>query len=239
VAGRLYVGTSGFAYPGWIPRFYPAGTRPDDFLRSYATRCSAVELNGTYYRQPSAALVDRWLAATPDRFRFVVKAQRGGTMRSFADPVAGLPWLTDPYRRFGDRLGAVLFRIPDSSRRDLDRLGTFLRAWPRDLPLVVDMRDHTWHDAETAGMLSAAGAARCVTDAPDEPVTALVRTASPVYLRLRRHDYTTSELQRWHERIAPLLEDGDDAYVFFRHDEAGRGGELAVTFAALGSPERD
>ena len=35
--GRLFVGTSGFAYPGWSPRFYPAGLRADGFLAHYAS----------------------------------------------------------------------------------------------------------------------------------------------------------------------------------------------------------
>ena len=77
MAGRLRTGTSGFAYPAWSPRFYPAATRGPDLLRHYAARLATVELNNTFYRQPSPAAVDGWLAATPPDFRFAVKAQRG------------------------------------------------------------------------------------------------------------------------------------------------------------------
>ena len=72
MTGRLLVGTSGFAYPGWSPRFYPAGLRGDQLLRHYASRLTACELNNTYYQQPTAAKVDAWLAATPGDFRFAV-----------------------------------------------------------------------------------------------------------------------------------------------------------------------
>jgi len=114
VRGRLRTGTSGFAYPGWSPRFYPLGTRGDRFLPYYASQLATVELNNTFYRQPSAAAVDAWLGATPTDFRFAVKAQRGGSFRSLqVDPTASVPWLTEPLRRFGDRLGTVLFRVPD------------------------------------------------------------------------------------------------------------------------------
>ena len=87
VRGRLSVGTSGFAYPGWSPRFYPAGLRADGFLAHYASHLGAVELNNTYYQSPKPDKIDLWLAATPDTFRFAVKAQRGGSFRAMSgDP---------------------------------------------------------------------------------------------------------------------------------------------------------
>ena len=111
--GRLYVGTSGFAYPGWSPRFYPRGLKGDGFLRHYASRLPAVELNNTFYQSPSPSKVATWLDATPPDFRFSVKAQRGGSWRAMSgSPDQGLPWLTDPIRKFGDKLGTILFRVP-------------------------------------------------------------------------------------------------------------------------------
>ena len=60
------------------------------------------------------------------------------------------------------------------------------------------------------------------------------RTGPFLYLRLRRHDYTTADLAAWAARLEPFVADGLDAFVFFRHDETGRGAELALEFAALG-----
>ena len=92
VAGRLLVGTSGFAYPTWSPRFYPAGVRGGELLRYYGTRLDAVELNNTFYRQPRPEQVATWLAATPDDFRFVVKAQRGRTFRADSSATRRAGW---------------------------------------------------------------------------------------------------------------------------------------------------
>lgn len=232
--GRLYVGTSGFAYPAWAPRFYPSGSRPRDLLAHYSRRLGAVELNNTFYRQPSREQVEAWLGAAPAPFRFVVKAQRGGSFRSFANPEPGLPWLTTPYRAFGDRLGAVLFRLPDRSRRDDETLARFLAAWPRDLPLVVELRDESWHVDETYRELERAGAALCTTDRPEDTLPPTIRrTADRLYLRLRRPDYATADLEAWLARIEPFLAAGDDAFVFFRHDEVGRGAELALELTGL------
>lgn len=150
------------------------------------------------------------------------------------DPEPSLPWLTDPYRRFGERLGTVLFRVPEVVRRDDDRLAAFLAAWPRDLPLTVELDDPSWAADEPLALLRDANAVLCTTEDPDDPEPPTLRRTGPfLYLRLRRHDYALDELAAWAARLDPFLAAGDDAYVFFRHDETGRGPELALALAGL------
>jgi uncharacterized protein YecE (DUF72 family) len=230
VPGRLFTGTSGFAYPGWAPRFYPKGLPASGFLEHYAGRLAAVELNNTYYGSPSPSKVAAWVGATPADFRFAVKAQRGGSFRALqVDPTTSVPWLTGPYRAFGERLGTVLYRVPDAMRRDDAKLAALLAAWPNDLPLTMEFQDPSWHVDETFAALAGIGAALCATELPEDPEPPVIRrTGSFLYLRLRRNDYSESELMAWAERLEPFLSAGDDAYVFFRHDEVGRGPELAL-----------
>jgi uncharacterized protein YecE (DUF72 family) len=233
--GRLRTGTSGFAYPDWSPRFYPAGLRGEGLLRFYASRLSVCELNNTFYRQPAPERVDAWLAATPPGFRFAVKAQRGGSFRSLqVDPGESVPWLTGPLRRFGERLGTILFRVPDGIVRNDARLSALLSAWPADLPLAMEFQDPSWHVDEVFAALRAAGAALVTTElAEDEGPPTIRKTGRFLYLRLRRHDYQPDELIAWLDRLEPFVTDGLDAYVFFRHDEVGRGAELALELADL------
>lgn len=228
-AGRLLVGTSGFAYPDWAPRFYPAGTRADALLAYYATVFPACELNNTFYQQPSETKIRAWLEATPDDFRFAVKAQRGGSMRVFmGNPSGSVEWLTGPYRRFGDRLGAVLFRIPSEIARNDERLRQVLDAWPRELPLAIEAQHPSWLADETFGALTDAGAAWVTTELPEDERPPDIRRTSPfLYLRLRRHDYGPAEIQAWATRLEPFLAAGTDAFVFLRHDPVGRATELA------------
>ncbi len=198
VPGRLRVGTSGFAYAGWIPRFYPVGLAPTRRLEFYASNLTAVELNNTFYRQPSPSAVATWLAATPVDFRFAIKAQRGGSFRALqVDPSGSVPWLTGPYRAFGSRLGTVLFRVPEGVSRDDARLGALLDAWPRDLPLTMEFQEASWHVDETFEALARAGAALCTTELPEDGEPPTIRRTGPfLYLRLRRHDYSGEELAR-------------------------------------------
>ncbi|HUQ44424.1 MAG TPA: DUF72 domain-containing protein [Candidatus Limnocylindria bacterium] len=258
MTGRLLAGTSGFSYAGWTPRFYPPGTRAAGMLAAYAQQLLAVELNATFRRRPTASAIRGWIGAVPADFRFAAKAQRASAIRGlFGSPDDTVAWLTEPLGEFGDRLGAVLYRVPAEVRRDGPwvggdpavgdaRLQALLAAWPRAIPLVMEFQDPSWHVDETFEALRGAGAVLCTTelppegdegaagtgDLPDDDPPFIRRTGPFLYLRLRRHDYTPAQLDAWAARIQPFLEAGDDVYVFFRHDPVGRAAELAMELLA-------
>ena len=147
----------------------PRARRADGLLRAYADRLPAVELNNTFYQQPKPDKIAAWLAATPADFRFVVKAQRGGSMRAFGEAAAQtVEWLTAPYRLFGERLGSVLYRVPANVHRDEDKLRLLLAAWPADMPLTLEAQHASWQDDAIFDLLRAHGAAVCATDLDDE-----------------------------------------------------------------------
>lgn len=231
--GRVLAGTSGFAYAGWSPRFYPPSLRSTELLAHYATRLPTVELNNTFYARPTPQKIAAWVAATPPAFRFVVKAQRGAAVRSlFGDAGTSIPWLTEALPDFGERLGGVLFRIDAKSSRDDARLAGVLGAWPATIPLVVEAQHASWHVDETFAALRSAGVVLCTTDTDDQEDPPDIRRTGPfLYLRLRRATYDDSALDAWAARLVPFLDDGSDAYVLFRHDEDGTSAVHAEAFA--------
>ncbi len=199
-----------------------------------------MELNNTFYQRPTAERIAAWCAAVPTEFRFVVKAQRGASMRALmTTPEESVAWLTERLDGFGDRLGAVLFRLPENIHRRDDgtsdaALGRLLAAWPRSIPLVMEFLHASWHVDATFAALREAGAVLCTTELPDSEVPPDIRvTGTGLYLRLRRHDYTIPELAAWAARIQPFLDAGHPAFVFFRHDDSGRAAELAAEMTAL------
>ncbi|HET7028477.1 MAG TPA: DUF72 domain-containing protein [Candidatus Limnocylindrales bacterium] len=241
--GVLRAGTSGFAYPAWRGTFYPDDLRQEAFLGYYASQFSACELNGTFYARPSPRSIARWRGATPPDFRFIVKAQRGGALRAlYATPAESVAWLTEPLGGFGERLGAVLFRVPREARRrgpeDDARLSAILSAWPSTIPLVVELHDRSWQIDETYAALRSVGASLCRTDVDgdDDPLPIRL-TGSFVYLRLRRETYTEEDLAAWAARIAPFVLAGSDAWAFFRHDETGASTQHARRLVELTTVE--
>ena len=231
-AGTLRTGTSGFAYLDWSPRFYPPGTRSAGLLAEYSRRLAACELNNTFYARPTRDRIAKWVAPTGDDFRFIVKGQRGASFRALTtSPDESIGWLLEPLDEFGSRLGAVLFRVPDPIRRDDERLVAMLAAWPRDVPLVTEFQDPTWHVDETFDALRSTGAVLCLTELDDDAEPPPIRlTGDFLYLRLRRTSYTEGELDAWAARIAPFLDAGHDVYVVFRHDEDGTSALRAEAF---------
>ena len=172
----------------------------------------------------------------PDTFRFVVKAQRGASVRALYgdDPAGSVEWLTEFLPGFGARLGAVLFRVDTKSARNDERLNGLLAAWPASIPLVLEAQHPSWHVDETFAALRAAGAVLCTTDLDELDEAPDIRRTGPfLYLRLRRATYTDEELDGWARRLVPFLDDGLDAYVLFRHDEDGTSAVHAAAF-----PER-
>jgi uncharacterized protein YecE (DUF72 family) len=74
--GRILVGTSSWADPGFVAEWYPRGMPARDRLGWYAERFEAVEVNSTFYAVPDRGTVERWGEVTPDDFRFDVKLHR-------------------------------------------------------------------------------------------------------------------------------------------------------------------
>jgi uncharacterized protein YecE (DUF72 family) len=74
--GRLVVGTSSWADPGFVEEWYPRGLPARDRLAWYAERFDAVEVNSSFYAVPERRTVERWAQVTPERFTFDVKLHR-------------------------------------------------------------------------------------------------------------------------------------------------------------------
>lgn len=198
----LLAGASGFSFASWRPGFYPAGTKPAEFLAFYAQRLSTVELNTTFYRLPPAAQLQRWSEAVPDGFRFAVKAPMSVSVWGHTGEI---PELCSRIRALGDRLGPVLVRLHDAKRRDEAFATALLEPMDDDLQVVLDARDPSWDGIEE--LLAGFGAVR---------VNQLDTEAGFRYLRFRDPPYADAELRRWAARLRDV-----DAPVFayFRHED--------------------
>ena len=229
---KFYVGTSGYSYKEWKGSFYPEKISPKEMLGYYASRLRAVELNNTFYRRPQESTVESWKAQVPDDFRFSMKASQGIThFRRLKDAGEATRFMLEGVSALEDRLGAVLFRLPENMEKDVARLETFLKELPPDTPAAFDFRHPTWFDDEVFALLRSYKRVLCVSDMEELPQSDIVKTADWGYVRLRRVNYSKSELKKWISRIQ--AQDWKHTFVFFKHEDEGTGPKLAAQFVAL------
>jgi uncharacterized protein YecE (DUF72 family) len=239
--GRIYVGTSGWSYPGW--RQHIPGVSLKDRLAHLARLLDAVEVNGSHYIQIARETYRAWAAQTPPDFRFAVKGHRYVThYKRLLDCGDSVRRLRDQARGLGDKLAVVVWQLPAHFRRDDARLDDFLRAlrsW-RGTRHAIELRHASWFDEQVRGRLEAAGVASCLSDAPDFPMWEAV-TTDLVYVRLHGHtrkyasSYSRASLVRWAERAHAWTREGRDVHIYFDNDAEGAAVRNALSLHALTS----
>jgi uncharacterized protein YecE (DUF72 family) len=223
----IWTGTSGYNYPEWKGSFYPADLPAKKMLPYYAARFPTVEINYTFYRMPNEKLVSGWAAQTPSPFKLTLKAPRrithdsrlkncGDLAKSFCQ-VAGT---------LGDKLGALLFQLPPNAKKDLPLFDAFLEELPPRVRAAFEFRHVSWLDDEVYERLAARNLALCIADS--ERLSTPVRvTADYAYFRLRDEGYTPDDIKQWAATIARATASCTDVFVYFKHEEEGKGPEFA------------
>ena len=229
---NLYVGTSGYSYKEWKGTFYPEDLPEKQMLRFYGERFRSVEINNTFYRMPKASVLEGWAAGVPADFKFVLKAsQRITHMQRLKDAGDSVAYLLDVAGALKERLGPLLFQLPPYLKKDASRLREFLALLPPNRPAAFEFRHQSWFDPEVFGLLRDHQAALCIAEAENDLEIPFESTADWGYLRLRRPDYGDAELKAWVERVSQ--QNWRDAFVFFKHEEEGKGPQMARRFLEL------
>ena len=228
---RLIVGTSGYSYKEWKGTFYPDDLPAAKMLPFYAQHFGSVEINNTFYRMPEAKTLAKWETEVPDGFTFVLKApQRITHQKRLVGAGDDVALLFEAAQSLGSKLGPVLFQLPPYSRKDALKLKEFINVLPRDKRVAFEFRNDTWFDDEVYSILRDRDAALCASDTDEvtDPEAIVHSTASWGYLRLRRTEYATGAIAAWRTRIE--RQPWSDAYVFFKHEDEGKGPIFAKEF---------
>lgn len=171
------IGTSAFTAAGWEGSFYPVGMKPADYLHYYSGQFDTVEVDSTYYRIPSAAMVKRWHAQTPGNFLFALKMVQTVTHEKVlvdcAEEVKAFLAVAD---LLGEKLGAILFQFPYFNKKAfadgaafLARLEPFLKKLPKGYPFALEIRNKNWLMPRLADMLRERSIALALIDHPWMP----------------------------------------------------------------------
>ena len=141
----------------------------------------------------------------------------------------GRPFFCASARGLGVHQGPLLFQLPPHFKCDVERLAAFLAQMPPDARPAFEFRHDSWLNDDVWSVLRAHRAALCIADFGDKS-TPVVATARHGYLRLRDEGYSAADLDRWAGVVASNTSEWDDAYVFFKHEEAGKGPEFERAF---------
>ncbi len=145
---QVYIGCTGWAMKDWVGKVYPAGAKPGEFLKFYGKQFNTIELNTTHYRIPTPSTIEEWRSVTPVDFRFCPKILQTishsknfgygtGLTKTFCESISGLE----------EKLGVCFLQLPPYFVYDhLPYLESYLKRFPRSIPLSVEVRNEEWFD---------------------------------------------------------------------------------------------
>ncbi len=233
--GKLYIGTSGYAYPHWEKGvFYPFGLPKSSQLEYYARHFNSVEMNYPFYRLPSVKSFSHWRESVPKEFIFSVKVSR------YITHVKRLHNIKDPWNVFLERalslkekLGPFLLQFSPNWKKNLDRLNNFIeivKATDKKYGtyrFVLEFRHPSWFSDDVYDIIkNKKNISLCLADSPSWPLK-LEITGDFVYIRMHGEkllyssDYSKAELKKWAIKIKKWLKEKLDVYIYFNNDSFG------------------
>jgi uncharacterized protein YecE (DUF72 family) len=232
----IHLGTSGWSYEDWIGPFYPPGTSAARYLSVYTRHFSTVEIDATFYRPPSQAMIKAWRERTPEDFIFAAKVPRSITHdRELIDVAADTLAFAAIMRQLGFKCGPLLFQFaPSFTAERFADLAALLPTLPSDLRWAVEVRHTSWLNERFYDLLRAHNVALTHVDLPWMPRNTPV-TADFVYIRWlgdRRKiaddfSYVRPELERgddldwWSRQIERMLERGLEVFGYANNHYQG------------------
>jgi uncharacterized protein YecE (DUF72 family) len=212
-------------YDSWRGRLYPERCAKRRWLELYAERFDTVEVNSTFYRLARRDAVAGWVAQTPPEFLFAVKASRYLThVRRLRDIGEGIKRFYEPIEPLieADRLGPVLWQLPENFHRDDGRLEGLLELLPVGRH-TVEFRHPSWFVPEVMEMLRRRGVALTIGDHPTRSFQTHEATTDWRFIRFhygargRAGNYSATEIAEWAERIAGWRR-REPVYAYFNND---------------------
>ena len=223
---KLFLGTSGWSYNGWIGDFYPEDIDRREMLSFYTRHFNSVEVNATFYRLPFKNMIKGWYADAPKEFEFAVKGHRRVTHYNKLEDVHDT--ITDQMERIdvlSEHLGPVLWQLPPSLHKNVERLERFIALLPDNMRHAIEFRHPSWLDQAVFRLLEKRNIAQVWVSSEQMPAET-TETADFIYLRFHglntgyRYDYSREELEAWADRIQQVYEHGKTVYAYFNNDYA-------------------
>ncbi|HEY2987793.1 MAG TPA: DUF72 domain-containing protein [Candidatus Binatia bacterium] len=246
MAGRIFIGTSGWNYKHWMNgRFYPRACPQSEWLEFYARHFPTVEINNSFYRLPAPETFAAWARKVPADFLFAVKASRFIThIRRLKEPKESVKLLLSRSSRLGKKLGPILFQLPPQMKVDLGRLEGLIHAFSRRraLKVALEFRHESWFTQEIYDVVAKAGWTVCLADWLDAGREIPVVGS---FCYIRRHGktaryascYSHAQLKEDARLATKQARTGRDVFVYFNNDAEAYAIKNARTLIGMIEPK--
>lgn len=149
--GSIRIGVSGWTYASWRGEFYPEDLPRRRELEYASRQFDTIEINGSFYSLLKPETYRGWYDATPAGFRFAVKGSRFIThnkkLGDVETPLAN--FLASGVLALEEKLGPILWQLPEQFTFDADRVRAFLELLPHDTEVAARLAER--HDDRVEG----------------------------------------------------------------------------------------
>jgi len=232
---KLKIGCSGWSYQDWVGPFYPKDAQPSDYLRLYSNVFDAVEVDSTYYRNPSPLMVANWRRATPEGFVFTAKFPKKITHeKKLRDVGEQLERFYKSMSELREKLGVLLVQLPPSFnyKKDREALEQFLGQIDTGYRHAIELRNRSWFRPDVYEMLGQSNVA-LVWSENQYASTPPEATSDVAYVRMVGDrsitDFSKTQrdqgevMRKWYSALEEKSSLFKQGFIFFNNHFAGFG----------------
>jgi len=208
-----------------LKNFYPKGTK--DELHYYATQFNSIELNATFYKSPSKDQVQKWKEKVSKDFKFFPKIPNTiSHFKRLTDVDTITNEFCDAVVLFEENLGMSFLQMHDNFKpKDIGVLEKFLKAFPKEVPLAVELRNEEWYsdkkvqDALYTLLIKSKKTFVLVDTAARRDIMHMRLTSDKAFIRYvgANHESDYARLDDWIKRIKVWRKEGLNELYFFVH----------------------
>jgi uncharacterized protein YecE (DUF72 family) len=226
--GEIRLGTSGWSYKEWIGPFYRETDK--SMLMAYQRVFNTVEIDSTFYQNPTKGMVFGWLRYTKPDFIYSAKLPQLITHKKKLDLAQGVEAdlnkfleLMEPLQ-FNGKLACLLAQLPPGLKYNVPLLESFLRLFPTQFRLAVEFRNLSWMNPQTFKLLEKYNVAYTAVDEPLLPPDMDV-TTDFAYIRWHGkgdqpwfdYHYKKDELKPWAPKVKQAAQKVKKVFGYFNN----------------------
>ena len=234
----IHTGCSSYYNFRWSEIFYPTDIGRNKWFEYYCQHFNTYEINGTFYKFPTAKTLQTWYRKAPEGFTFSLKVPKVIThIKKLEDCMKELAeFYSACSEGLADKLGCVLFQLPPSFSYTEERLQHVLNAANPHFKNVVEFRNESWWRQEVFDALAAHNITFCSVSYPKLSSQVIVTNDIAYYRfhgnpRLFYSEYNSEELIEVYRQT--IQSKAKEAYIYFNNTASTAAILNALTFKEI------